>query len=342
MLIFMTTVWSLLYYASLTLHRDMTRHLGEQQFSIATMVANDITHEFNDRVRALESISRTINPAQMQDRAVLQARLQDMAMLSALFNDGIAIGDTQGTVLADFPPVSGRTGANFAERDYIVGALKHGKPTIGKPVRSKLTGAPSFVIAVPIRDAQGTVIGVFAGVTNLGQVNFLDDIVEHRYGLTGGYLLVDPTQRLIITATDKRRVMQSLPNPAADPLFERFAQGIEGYGVGSIPNGVEVLASAKRIALTGWNVSATLPTAEAFAPLRDARYHFLGAALALSLLAGGLLLVDVAPPVRAHARGVQNHGPSCPIDARPRNRCRLAEPTRSDNSSAASTICSSR
>ena len=288
LLIFVASLWSLLLFARYTLHRDLTHQLGEQQFSIVTMVADEITREFQNRLRALETVARTISATQLRSPPTLQAKLQDVPLLAAVFNDGIAIAGTDGTVLADFPQVPGRTGANFMERDYAIGALKHGRATIGKPVRSKLTQAPSMVIAVPIHDPQGAVIGLLAGVTNLGQTNFLDNILEHRYGKSGGYLLIDPQQRLIIAATDKSRVMQTLPTPASDPLFERFARGIEGHGVGVDPRGVQVLASVKRMALTGWDVSATLPTTEAFSSLRESRYHFLAAAGLLTFLAAAL------------------------------------------------------
>ncbi len=288
LLIFLITVWSLLYYASLSLHRDLARQLGEQQLSIVTMVATDIEHELDDRTHWLETVAEGISARTMADTFAMNARLADLPLLHFLFNDGVAIFGPDGTALASFPDVPGRVGGNYMDRQYLVGALKGNRATIGQPTLGKVSGLPNIVIAAPIHDAQGQVIGALAGGTMLNKRNFLDDIVEHKYGQTGGYLLVDLRQRLVITATDRSRIMQALPVPAPGSVFERFAQGFEGSGTGVNPAGVEVLVSTKRIRQTGWNISATLPTAEAFAPLRETRYRFLGGAALLTLLAGAL------------------------------------------------------
>jgi hypothetical protein len=64
-----------------------------------------------------------------------------------------------------------------------------------------------------MRDAQGKVIGAMTGMTSLGQPSFLDNMTSRRYGKTGGYLLVAAADRLVVTASDKSRVMESLPGP---------------------------------------------------------------------------------------------------------------------------------
>lgn len=70
-------------------------------------------------------------------------------------------------------------------------------------------------MAMPIRDAQGKVIGVLTGVTDLGKHSFLDQITQNTYGKTGGYFVIAVQHRLVVTATDKSRVMQALPAPAS-------------------------------------------------------------------------------------------------------------------------------
>jgi hypothetical protein len=74
-------------------------------------------------------------------------------------------------------------------------------------VIGKKLQAPVFGMTVAIRDPRDNVIGAVSGVVNLAIPNFLDHITDGRYGKTGGYLLVAPQYRQIITATDKSRVM---------------------------------------------------------------------------------------------------------------------------------------
>jgi len=121
-------------------------------------------------------------------------------------------------------------------------------------------------MSAPIQDSKGVIIGALVGSTNLGKANFLDKLTGSRYGNTG-YLLIAPKQRLIITATDKRRIMEQLPAPGKSPEIDRFLEGYEGSVVFINPMGVEVLSSDKAVPIAGWIVSGVLATSEAFAPI---------------------------------------------------------------------------
>ncbi len=101
-------------------------------------------------------------------------------------------------------------------------------------------------------------------------------------------LVVSRSQRMIIAATDKQRVMEVLPSPGANWLVDRYIQGYEESGIVVNPKGVEVLASAKTIRNTDWYVVTLLPTAEAFAPISEMQQRMLLATILLTLLAGGL------------------------------------------------------
>jgi len=288
LVIFLACIWMLAFYASHILQGDMRRVLGDQQFSTVSLIAAEINEEIEYRIQGLELTAQGITPTHVDHPTALQALLQDRPLLHKLFNDGVAFGDVNGTVLADFPQVPGRVGANFKERDYVIGPLKEGKVTIGAPVRSKLTQNPSFVIAVPVKDTQGTVIGVLAGVINLGKPNFLDQVTANRYGATGGYLVLSPKNRLIVTATDKRRVMAMSAAPGTSPWIDRIFRGYEGTTIYVNQVGVQVLTSVKGVAAAGWIMVAEVPTKEAFAPIHAMQQRMLLAALLLTLLAGGL------------------------------------------------------
>jgi len=126
------------------------------------------------------------------------------------------------------------------------------------------------------------------GVINLSSDNFLDRIISNPYGRTGGYVLVARQQRMIVTGTDKSRVMEVLPPIGVSPDIDKFLAGREGSAILRNPKGVEVLVSAKGIPVADWYVAATLPTAEAFAPIHDMQQRMLLATILLTLIAGGL------------------------------------------------------
>ncbi|MDI1245564.1 MAG: EAL domain-containing protein, partial [Rhodoferax sp.] len=152
----------------------------------------------------------------------------------------------------------------------------------------KAAKAPVFGMSVPVLGAQGQVIGAIVGATNLGAPNFLENLMHSPYGKTGGYLLVAPQSRQIITATDKNRIMEVLPAPGINRFVDRNIAGYEGYSVLINALGEEQLASVKRIPVAGWYILLGTPTTEALAPLYDLQQRVIWLTLLLILLTGAL------------------------------------------------------
>ena len=305
LLIFVIGLWSLAFFASRVLREDMQGLLSEQQFSVVSLVAANMEQALDERVKVLDAVAGGISPAMLASPAALQAFLEQRLIFQPPFNAGAYVTRTDGTAIASVPLSVERVGVNFMDRDHVAAALREGKPRISKPVVGKMLHAPVFAIAVPIRDARSKVIGALVGVINLNQTNFIDKITNSSYGRTGGYLLVAPQHRLVVTATDKRRIMETLPAAGVNPLIDRFISGYEGSGITVNPLGEEVLASAKGVPVAGWYVVAALPTAEAFAPIHDMQQRMLLVTAFLTLLAGILtwwMLKRQLAPMLAAAR----------------------------------------
>ena len=286
--IFLAAIWSLVFYASRLLRDDMKRMLGEQQLSTVSFMAASINEELNYRLRALEEIAKQITPAIMANPAAVQTLLEQRPALQILFNSGAFVVGIDGVVIADVPISWGRVGGNYSDREYMAEILK-GKSTISKPVMGKKVKAPALPVAVPVKDSKGNVIGGLVTSNNLSKPNFLDKITEHSFGKIGGYLLlVDAQHRLIITASDKSRIMETLPAPGIKPALDSYIQGGERTGVVVSPMGVEVLTSAKGIPAAGWYLRIALPTVKAFAPIRTMQQRLMLATIFLTLLAGCL------------------------------------------------------
>ncbi len=165
----------------------------------------------------------------LANTTTLQAFLaQSLTLEGEPFNAGIIVHRLDGTAVAEFPPAPERLGVNYTDIDSVATALQEGKSTISRPVIGKKLQAPVFGMTVAIRDPRDHVIGAVSGVVNLAIPNFLDHITDGRYGKTGGFLLVAPQYRQIITATDKSRVMAHLPSPGVNPTIDRFIEGFEG------------------------------------------------------------------------------------------------------------------
>jgi len=286
--IFLFGIWSLSLFAGHILHKDMERLLGEQQFSTVTLVADEIDEELKHRFATLRSVARTLSPALPEGPEALQAALERHRELHNLFNVGVFVTGTNAVSIAFHPYSADRIGVNYRDRDYVIAALRDERQSIGRPVMGRTAQSPVVVMAVPIGDSRGRVVGVLAGSINLALPNFLDRVGGSRYGRTGGYMLVSRDHRLIVTATDRTRIMEALPEPGRYPLIDRFVEGHEESAIMVNPHGKEVLASAKRIPAAGWYVLASLPTEEAFAPIESMRQRVLLATILLTLVAAAL------------------------------------------------------
>ena len=291
--IFVVSLWTLAAYSSATLRQDMQHQLGQQQRSAASNVATQIDTDLNKRLRVLSAVAARITPAMLGNTAALQTYLDERLIIKEEFNAGAVVLGSDAVVIADSIMPSGRLGRNDGHLPHIAAALREGRASVGTPhqanTRSTSHTQAEFGIAVPIRDAHGQVIGALTGITDLGRPNFLDMIRNRRYGQSGGFLLVAPQHRLVVTASDPDRIMSTLPGPGVDALTDRFIAGFEGPALTVNALGVEVLASAKGIAAAGWYVLVSMPTTEAFAPIRALQQRMLQAALLLSLVAGALV-----------------------------------------------------
>ena len=289
LVIFALSLWVLAYYASKMLRTDMEQLLGDQQLSTVALVAANIDQELKDRLKALENVADDFNEQELKSPAELQGILERRPVLPLLFNGGYYITDTAGTATASIPFEAGRMGINYIFRNHVATALGEGKPALSTVTIGKALNVPVFSMAVPIRDAQGKVVGSLVGVINLNSDNFLDKIISNSYGRTGGYVLVARQQRLIVTGTDKSRIMEVLAPAGVSPKIDNFLAGHEGSDILRNPKGVEVLVSVRSIPVADWYIAGTLPTAEAFAPIDDMQQRMVLVTILLTLIAGGLI-----------------------------------------------------
>lgn len=240
-------------------------------------------HSVRDRLDALEALAESVGPLMQGPSGALQSHFSARPGFLNLFNAGAFVTDAQGVVLASVPPSVGRVGMDYRQRDYVESVLKSGKPVVSAPYFGKLLGRPALAMAVPLRNAQGVVLGVVAGVTDLQTANFLDDIMQGHYGSGRAYsALIDPGLRQIITSSDKRMVLAKIAAPGVSADIDRFLAGFEGSAEVTNALGLRVLTSDKRVGLTGWLAVVALPLDEAYAPIRRMQWRMALASILLS------------------------------------------------------------
>jgi len=303
--IFMAGIWLLSFYSHEVQREDTVKLLGKQQTAMASYVATEIDQELEDRARSLEKIADLISPLVPDDINRAQQLLEQLLIFQKLFNGGAFITDIRGIAIASVPVSAERHGIDYLDRDYISAAIAGVKVVVGQPVMGRALKSPVFGMSVPVRNQRGEVIGALAGITDLGAPNFLDHITKAVNGSNGYLLLVDAKSRMIITNTNKTRIMEPLPPPGRNWLIDKYLAGEEKTGIVVNPHGVEVLASAKHIGAANWYIVAAVPTAEAFSSLNERRRDLLLVTLLLTLLVGTLTwwgLNHQLYPIRRAAR----------------------------------------
>jgi signal transduction histidine kinase len=158
------------------------------------------------------------------------------------------------------------------------------------PVYTSDRAEPYFVIAVPVKSAPRSIIGVLIARTNL---KFLWDVVSEKKFSRAGYVyLVNETGDLIahqdsslvlqhLNLTSRPKIAKFLSSRAADDAPAERAIGVHGD---------EVLSTYAVVPELGWAVMVEEPVRSALAATRELE-RFTAVVLIIGLLAGTVLIV---------------------------------------------------
>ncbi len=287
LLVFLGAAAGLALYVERLLNTSIERVLTAQQRDATVALADLIDRQLKERQLALEQIALMAGLRE-QTPIAMQRLLDDLPVFQNLFSGGTFVIDVRGVAIASYPVSLPRLGVSFADRDYVNQALATGRPYIGRPVMGRVTKAPVVVMANPIRDARGEVVGVVAGVLDLDQPGFLNAFRGKTFGETGSLLLVSARDRMVVTSSDRERMLAQLPPPGNSPVLDSFLGGFEGSTIFVDPRGIEVLASVKRLTTAPWYLAVSLPTDEAFEPAHETLRHALVGIALLALFAAAL------------------------------------------------------
>ncbi len=252
------------------LRRDVIELSSVQLMTIANYVARHIDNDIEERRQFLERVSARMSPPMLKDREALGRWLMELHQVNPLFSNGMFITDLSGLTIADYPVMADRVGTSFADRDYFLGASA-GDFSMGRPVFGRVSGRPVLPMAAPLRDGDGAVCAVLAGISDLRSSNFIEALYTTRVGTEGGLVLVSPQDKLVIGASDVAFALKPAPDPGIHPQHDRAMAGFRGVGVDVNAGGIEELAAIASVPSSGWFVVARMPTSEVYAPVRRLR-----------------------------------------------------------------------
>lgn len=201
---------------------------------------------------------------------------------------------------AEGNPISDSTGGTLrakklsvADRDYFISA-KAGNISIGKPVLSKASGKPTFVVAIPLKTASGRFAGIFGSVIKLDALS--ERITRIKVGKTGypfmientGLIIAHPNREHILKLDiSKLEGMESISG-----LMTAQKSGVEHYRF----KGIDKIAGFAPVTATGWSIAVTQDEPEFMGPVHAIRN--------IVLMAGVVFLVITLMGVLFFVRGI--------------------------------------
>ncbi|KEF37305.1 methyl-accepting chemotaxis protein [Schinkia azotoformans MEV2011] len=166
------------------------------------------------------------------------------------------IVNSKGTVISHTTPKN--IGSDYSDRSYVQAALTKGESSYSEVLISKATGNRIVVVATPIKDNGGKVIGVLAGSANFEALvdTFLKDGIDKASGIT----LVDAEKRLqvapnkedIYSTIDEASISSTLKAALRKSLVE------SGISLFELSNENFLIAYAP-IQTVGYGLSISMP-----------------------------------------------------------------------------------
>ncbi len=275
---------------------DIVQRIEKHEFRQLSELASHLDEKLEDSVNMLNMVARHVPIASMGQLVSLEKFVQEEQALLTVFDD-LYVFDAKGVLLVDWPVKPGRRTLDMSGRDYIQGVIKTGEPVISAPILGRATQQPIVVVAAPIKDANGQLVGILGGVLNLNKPNLLGSIASRKNGETGYFYLVSQ-DRLRIAHPDPALIFKTVPPDSGNIPFENAMKGFEGTQEGYNTRGVKGLFTFKKLTTTGWIVASVVPSAEAFAPVENLFRKMLGLSGLLLLVMAPLLWMFVARVVR--------------------------------------------
>jgi two-component system sensor histidine kinase/response regulator len=288
MLIFVAGVGALAWGVVNTVRDDFIQVTVRQQKTTVDFVARSMDHELGLRLSALEVLASQAADHWLQGQADLQKLLASKVVTQKLFSADIYVINHAGQRVAQFQ-VDGAVELDYSQAPHFQQVLKTAKPVV--LVQPQQGGEPVLLLAVPVRAADGSVLGVLCGVENIAPGSpfyFPGEVVN---GVSGGFHIISLSQHLYVASSNADEAGTALPPAGSSALVDRRMLGDTGLGFLRLPNGVELIGLGARLKHDDWMAIAYLTTGEALGPLDALRWRIYAGAAGISVLVGLLFWI---------------------------------------------------
>lgn len=172
----------------------------------------------------------------------------------------LVIFDNLGNLLASYPPgdIEAAT-VNVSDREYFKQAKEQQRTVISELIESRIAkGGRTIVIAAPVIDATGAVLGIVAGGIDISQLE--DKLSAIKFGSTGFFTLADNRKTVFIANNKDLIGQQPKFNLSLIKAVEGYSGQVEGYS----EQGDLSLQAYTHIPKLSWGIVAQQPISEVF------------------------------------------------------------------------------
>ncbi len=298
--VIITAIFGFAARMSAVLQADLEKILIAQLSATADYIATDLDTELQLRIALLKETAAAITPDMLSEPAKIQRLLEQRSVPPSLFPRGFLVANKDGMIVADYPRRLGRRGNYIGDREHFRISMASSHAHIGAPLMSRFSKEALLTFSVQLRDASGESVGVLATGISPSDQNLFQFRESPQRGMKIRVVVVSPQANMIVSADDKRRVMQALPAKGVNPLFDRrMRDRVEVAGIANISNGIETLSVNRFIKSADWMVVVGVSTESAFAPIATLqRQIYLGAlmmSIAIALLLHFILTRQLRP-----------------------------------------------
>lgn len=259
--IILTTVALVGFYAYQQVTQDLTIQSSRE---VARLSAGQLAAELSDYSTPLTSLART-SAIYEPDPAQQRAALAQASNRLVIFDGGVLILDHYGTIVAAQPARPEILGQDWSSREYFRKLIQGPGAVFSNIVNDGPGGAPVIVVAVPITNERGELVGALAGMFRVGPDSvslFYGSIVRLRVGADDSAYLVD-SQGRVIYHTNAEWIGQ---NWGTQPAVAQVNSGKADALRTRDPGGREIVASFAPVPGTPWGLVTEQNWAALLAP----------------------------------------------------------------------------
>ncbi|CAJ0721847.1 hypothetical protein R38712_00382 [Ralstonia pickettii] len=284
------------------IRREVMAQIKVQQTALVKESAEDLQKRLDTYLGVLERTAQQMRSVRFDTPAQEAAFYQSIQPASGLF-DGVFLASAEGKVTAATVRREGVVGIDISDRDYFRQVMVVDQPTISAPLRNRVGSEPIVILAAPVHDQDGNLVGLIGASLYLLKPNFLGDLRDMRVGQTGHvYLATRGDNPVYIVHPEADKTLAPLDaDPTAAAAFRADPDALPERG-GDVATRQDIIAA-------GWTLAAVLPGAEANRQLFLMRQRFRWSLLVLAALIGvsvwAAMLWLLRPLGRLHAAMTQ-------------------------------------